>query len=98
MNSNWLKLLLQYFKVQFLCLSCIFHCAFLKGVMLASEWIVTQHESRVRKVDPEAAFSGATAYDSLTAHLQWIKYCRRICNCFHIMGVIIIIITIAEMS
>lgn len=67
--------------------------------MLASEWIVTQHESRVRKVDPEAAFSGATAYDSLTAHLQWIKYCRRICNCFHIMGVIIIIIiTIAEMS
>lgn len=66
--------------------------------MLASEWIVTQHESRVRKVDPdpEAAFSGATAYDSLTAHLQWIKYCTRICNCFHIMG--IIIITIAEMS
>lgn len=68
--------------------------------MLASEWIVTQHELRVRKVDPdpEAAFSGATAYDSLTAHLQWIKYCTRICNCFHIMGVIIIIITMAEMS
>lgn len=43
--------------------------------MLASEWIVTQHESRVRKVDPEAA-------------LVW-GHCLRLINCSFTMDKIL---------